>query len=129
MSTSTGRVAQIQGAVVDCEFPVDNLPEIYEAVEVSSEDGESLILEVQKHLGDNLVRCVAMDATEGMRRGLPANATGSPISVPVGEGALGRIFNVLGRAIDDGGEVQASSGRRRATGGCGCASQRHRRRS
>ncbi|MCH2539649.1 MAG: F0F1 ATP synthase subunit beta [Anaerolineales bacterium] len=108
MSTSTGRVAQIQGAVVDCEFPVDNLPEIYEAVEVSSEDGESLILEVQKHLGDNLVRCVAMDATEGMRRGLPANATGSPISVPVGEGALGRIFNVLGRAIDDGGEVQAS---------------------
>ena len=108
MSTSTGRVAQIQGAVVDCEFPVDNLPEIYEAVEVSSEDGESLILEVQKHLGANLVRCVAMDATEGMRRGLPANATGSPISVPVGEGALGRIFNVLGRAIDDGGEVQAS---------------------
>lgn len=108
MSTSTGRVAQIQGAVVDCEFPVDNLPEIYEAVEVSSEDGESLILEVQKHLGNNLVRCVAMDATEGMRRGLPANATGSPISVPVGEGALGRIFNVLGRAIDDGGEVQAS---------------------
>ena len=108
MSTSRGRVAQIQGAVVDCEFPADSLPEIYEAVEVPSEEGESLILEVQNHLGDNLVRCVAMDATEGMRRGLPANATGSPISVPVGEGALGRIFNVLGRTIDDGGEVQAS---------------------
>ena len=108
MSTSTGRVAQIQGAVVDCEFPVDRLPEIYEAVEIPREEGESLVLEVQKHLGNNMVRCVAMDATEGMRRGLPANATGSPITVPVGEGALGRIFNVLGRAIDDGGEVEAS---------------------
>ncbi|HJN41471.1 MAG TPA: F0F1 ATP synthase subunit beta, partial [Anaerolineales bacterium] len=108
MNTMTGRVAQIQGAVVDCEFPPDNLPEIYEAVEIPRDDAESLVLEVQKHLGDNLVRCVAMDATEGLRRGLAANATGAPIKVPVGEAALGRIFNVLGRAIDERGEVQAA---------------------
>ncbi|HJL70878.1 MAG TPA: F0F1 ATP synthase subunit beta, partial [Anaerolineales bacterium] len=104
----TGRVAQIQGAVVDCEFPPDNLPEIYEAVEIPRDDAESLVLEGQKHLGDNLVRGVAMDATEGLRRGLAANATGAPIKVPVGEAALGRIFNVLGRAIDERGEVQAA---------------------
>lgn len=108
MTTTTGRVAQIQGAVVDCEFPVDSLPDIYEAVEIPNAEGESLVLEVQKHMGNNLVRCVAMDATEGLRRGLDANATGAPIMVPVGEGALGRIFNVLGRAIDERGEVQAA---------------------
>ena len=103
MTTMKGRVAQIQGAVVDCEFPADSLPKIYEAVEIPRAQGESLVLEVQKHMGDNLVRCVAMDATEGLRRGLDANATGAPIMVPVGDGVLGRIFNVLGRAIDDGG--------------------------
>ena len=67
-----GTVAQIQGAVVDCEFSPDNLPDIYEAVEIPRERSESLVLEVQKHLGNNLVRCVAMDATEGLRRGLAA---------------------------------------------------------
>ena len=108
MTTMKGRVAQIQGAVVDCEFPVDSLPKIYEAVEIPRAQGESLVLEVQKHMGNNLVRCVAMDATEGLRRGLDVNATGAPIMVPVGDGVLGRIFNVLGRAIDDGGEVQAA---------------------
>ena len=108
MSRSTGHVSQIQGAVVDCRFSVEELPEIYEAVEIVRDGGFVLVLEVQRHLGNGEVRCVAMDSTDGLRRGAPATATGAPIRVPVGDGSLGRIFNVIGRPIDGKGEVSAS---------------------
>ncbi|MBI4314675.1 MAG: F0F1 ATP synthase subunit beta [Chloroflexi bacterium] len=108
MARSNGTVVQIQGGVVDCEFPTDNLPEIYEAVELPRPDGAlPLVLEVQKHLGNNWVRCVAMDSTDGLRRGDVAVATGADILVPVGPATLGRIFNVLGRPIDERGPVSA----------------------
>ncbi|MCI0518637.1 MAG: F0F1 ATP synthase subunit beta [Chloroflexi bacterium] len=105
---ATGRVVQILGGVVDVEFPAENLPEVYEAIEVERESGLPLVLEVQKHLGNNWVRCVAMDATDGLQRGRAAHATGAPIHVPVGPGTLGRVFNVLGRTVDGLGEVKAS---------------------
>ncbi len=105
-----GTVAQILGGVVDVAFPAGAaLPEIYDAVRVPRGDDEPLILEVQQHLGGNRVRCVAMDATDGLQRGVPAFATGAPIMVPVGEAALGRIFNVLGRPIDGKGEVHVDT--------------------
>ncbi len=103
-----GIVAQILGGVVDVAFPEGaDLPEIYDAIRVPRGEDEPLILEVQQHLGGYRVRCVAMDATDGLQRGVPAFATGAPIMVPVGEAALGRIFNVLGRPIDGKGEVHA----------------------
>ena len=96
-----GKVVQVMGPVVDVEFPPDRLPEIYNAVEIPIEgQEETLIAEVQQHLGNDWVRCVAMSGTDGLRRGGPAYDTGAPISVPVGEGTLGRIFNVLGRTVD-----------------------------
>ncbi len=104
---SRGTVVQILGAVVDCEFPPDGLPEIYEAVEVPRGDQEPLVLEVQTNLGDNRVRTVAMDTTDGLQRGVEAIATSAPIRVPVGAPALGRVFNVLGRTIDGKGPVEA----------------------
>ncbi|MFP3853946.1 MAG: F0F1 ATP synthase subunit beta [Anaerolineales bacterium] len=109
MAEANGRIVQVQGAVVDCEFPSDNLPDIYDAVEVPLPEGEPLVLEVQIHLGNNWVRTVAMDSTDGLVRGMPVRATGSPIRVPVGEPTLGRVFNVLGRPVDDKGEVQAET--------------------
>jgi F-type H+-transporting ATPase subunit beta len=108
MAKANGRIVQIQGGVVDVEFPAGALPDIYEALEVKRDgESESLILEVQKHLGDNWVRCVGMDTSDGLQRGLPVIATGAPIKVPVGPPTLGRVFNVLGRPIDGQGEVQA----------------------
>jgi len=101
-----GRVVQILGGVVDVEFPPDEMPEIYEAIEVP-QDGSPLVLEVNKHLGNNWVRCVAMDSTEGLQRGKPAYSTGSPIMVPVGPETLGRVFNVLGKPVDNLGPVDA----------------------
>jgi len=96
------------GAVVDVAFPPGDMPEIYYAVEVPQEEGKrSLVLEVQQHLGDDLVRTVAMDSTEGLRRGMKVIDTGAPIAVPVGPNTLGRIFNVLGRPIDEAGPVEA----------------------
>ncbi len=107
MEQLDGRVSQIQGAVVDCEFPTGDLPEIYDAIEVPREGGETLVLEVQKHLGDSAVRTVAMDSTDGLQRGMIVRVTGAPIRVPVGEVTLGRVFNVLGRPIDGGSPVEA----------------------
>jgi F-type H+-transporting ATPase subunit beta len=107
MAKATGRVIQIQGSVVDVEFPENELPGIYEALEIPREDGGTLVLEVEKHLGQNWVRCVSMDTTDGLRRGLPVSATGAPIMVPVGPKTLGRIFNVLGLPIDEKGSVVA----------------------
>ncbi|MCJ7699980.1 MAG: F0F1 ATP synthase subunit beta [Anaerolineales bacterium] len=108
MAKATGRITQIQGGVVDVEFPADELPAIYEALEISivGQD-QPMILEVQKHLGDNWVRCVAMATTDGLKRGTEVYTTGAPIMVPVGEPTLGRVFNVLGRPVDAKGDVQA----------------------
>jgi F-type H+-transporting ATPase subunit beta len=102
-----GKVVQIIGTVVDIEFPPDDLPEIRSAVDVDIGDGNKLVVEVQQHLGNNWVRCLAMDTTDGLRRGAEATDVGSPILVPVGEPCLGRLFNVLGDPIDDLGQVKA----------------------
>lgn len=109
MAKSTGHVVQILGGVVDVAFPEGDLPKLYEAIRVDREDQEPLILEVQKHLGDNWVRTVAMDSTDGLQRGVPAVSTDGPIKVPVGKSTLGRIFNVLGQPIDGAGEVEAEA--------------------
>jgi F-type H+-transporting ATPase subunit beta len=100
MSEIQGEISQVLGAVVDVYFPDGILPQIYDAIRVPREGELDLILEVQLHLGDNTVRTVAMDTTDGLQRGLPAYATGSPITVPVGEASLGKVFNVLGRPVD-----------------------------
>jgi F-type H+-transporting ATPase subunit beta len=105
-----GVVSQILGGVVDVAFPLrSELPEIYDAIRVPRDGQDDLILEVQLHLGGSSVRCVAMDATDGLQRGVPAYATGSPIMVPVGDAALGRIFNALGRPVDNKGPVHAET--------------------
>jgi len=107
--TSVGRIVRIAGPVVDVEFPAEKLPEIYYALEIDQgEDKLPLVLEVQQHLGDNVVRTVAMDSTDGLRRGVEVVNTGAPISVPVGEASLGRVFNVLGRPVDGAGPVDAT---------------------
>jgi F-type H+-transporting ATPase subunit beta len=107
MARITGQVVQILGGVVDVEFPAGQLPDVYEALEVPREGQLPMILEVQKHLGNNWVRCVAMDSTDGLQRNLPATSRGTPIEVPVGPITLGRVFNVLGRPVDGGPEVVA----------------------
>src|SRR3954470_20173742 len=109
--TNTGTVEQITGVVVDAVFS-DGLPEIYSALKVEVEEGDGrpaidLVLEVQQHLGDDRVRTVAMDSTDGLQRGDQVTDTGGPITVPVGQGTLGRIFNLLGEPIDQGGDVEA----------------------
>jgi len=105
-----GTISQILGGVVDIAFPpTAPLPDIYDAIRVPREGQDDLILEVQQHLGENRVRCVAMDSTDGLQRGLDAFATGAPIQVPVGEAVLGRIFNVLGQPIDGKGPVHATT--------------------
>jgi F-type H+-transporting ATPase subunit beta len=106
MAEVKGRISQIMGGVVDVEFPGGNLPEIFDAIEVPRKDALPLVLEVQKHLGNNTVRCVAMDTTDGLQRGVNAIATGAPISVPVGPQTLGRVFNVLGHPIDGGSPIE-----------------------
>src|SRR6266516_1088587 len=101
-----GKVVQVLGAVVDVEFPPDHLPEIYYEVRTRLFGAEKdLILEVEQHLGNNWVRCVAMGPTDGLQRGVDAFDVGAPISVPVGPKTLGRIFNVLGQAVDNKPEV------------------------
>jgi F-type H+-transporting ATPase subunit beta len=102
-----GHIVQVMGPVVDIEFPRGQLPEIHDAVEVPR-NGSALVVEVQQHLGHHWIRGVAMDATDGLRRGMEAIATGGPITVPVGPGTLGRIFNVVGDPIDNMGPVEAA---------------------
>src|ERR1700694_2793128 len=94
-----GKVTQIIGTVVDVEFPPDQLPSLFNAVEIEMDAGK-LVVEVEQHLGNNWVRCLAMDTTDGLRRGAIAVDTGKAISVPTGEGTLGRLFNVLGVPLD-----------------------------
>jgi F-type H+-transporting ATPase subunit beta len=108
--SAAGRIEEIKGVVVDAVFSTDDLPDIYNALEVDIErDGEkeTLVCEVQQHLGDDRVRAVAMDATDGLARGVEIRDTGGPITVPVGKGTLGRIFNLLGEPIDQEGDVEA----------------------
>ena len=100
---SSGKVVQIIGAVIDVEFPRDSVPKVYDALKV---EGGEITLEVQQQLGDGIVRTIAMGSTEGLKRGLIAENTDAPIQVPVGAGTLGRIMDVLGRPIDECGEVE-----------------------
>ncbi|MDD6156704.1 MAG: F0F1 ATP synthase subunit beta [Lachnospiraceae bacterium] len=98
---NVGKITQIISAVLDIKFQEGNLPEINDAIEIPLKDGGKLVVEVAQHLGDDTVRCIAMGPTDGLVRGMDAIATGAPISVPVGENTLGRMFNVLGNPIDE----------------------------
>ena len=98
-ATATGEILQVIGPVIDCEFPAESVPEILDALEVDREGGV-LVLEVQQHLGENRVRTISMDSTDGLTRGTPVRGTGRPIAMPVGEEVRGRLFNVVGEAID-----------------------------
>ena len=110
MTTSIGKVSQIIGPVVDVEFSGDNndLPKIYDSLEIKKADGSLLILEVQSHIGQDTVRTVSMDSTDGLSRGVEVLATGSPIQMPIGENIYGRLFNVIGDAIDGLGDLPKS---------------------
>ena len=99
--TNTGKITQVIGAVLDIKFSQGKLPDINDAVVITRKDGTKLTVEVSQHLGDDTVRCIAMDSTDGLVRGMEAVSTGAPITVPVGEITLGRIFNVLGEPIDN----------------------------
>src|SRR6516225_9767917 len=106
MSTpAEGHITQIIGAVIDVEFPRESIPRVYEALKLKDQD---LTLEVQQQLGDGVVRTIAMGSSEGLKRGLTVQATGAPISVPVGQGTLGRIMDVLGHPQDNQGAVKAT---------------------
>ena len=100
---ATGKIVQIIGAVIDVEFPRESIPKVYEALKLVDQD---ITLEVQQQLGDGIVRTIAMGVSEGLKRGLAVNATGAPISVPVGTGTLGRIVDVLGVPQDEAGPVK-----------------------
>ncbi len=106
-----GKIVQVMGPVVDVEFPPGKVPAILEAIKVTNpaidDREENLTLEVAQHLGDNMVRTIAMDTTDGLQRGMKARATGSPIRVPVGEATLGRIMNVVGDPVDEAGPIDA----------------------
>lgn len=97
---AVGKITQVIGAVLDIKFPAGQLPEIHDAINIEGPNG-LLVVEVSQHLGDDTVRCIAMGSTDGLVRGMEAQSTGAPITVPVGEKTLGRIFNVLGQPIDD----------------------------
>ncbi len=100
MAQNVGHIVQIIGPVLDVKFSAEHMPAIYNAIEVKMQDGTVLVAEIAQHLGDDIVRCIAMSATEGLVRGMEAVDTGAPISVPVGTETLGRIFNVTGKAVD-----------------------------
>src|ERR687891_253464 len=106
-----GKITQVMGAVVDVEFENSELPPIYNALQVTNsilnDKAWNLILEVAQHLGENTVRCIAMDSAEGLVRGMDVMDTGTGITVPVGEETLGRILNVIGEPVDDNGPVNA----------------------
>ena len=108
---NVGKITQVLGAVVDIEFSGGSLPPIYNALKVTnpaiSDKEGNLILEVAQHLGENTVRCVAMDTTEGLIRGMDATDTGTGITVPVGEETLGRVLNVIGEPVDEQGPINA----------------------
>ena len=107
MSTTIGKISQIIGPVIDVEFNTENadLPKIYDSLEIQKTDGSILVLEVQQHIGEDTVRTISMDATDGLKRGQEVTATGSPIQMPVGNDIYGRLFNVTGNAIDGLGDL------------------------
>ena len=108
MAENTGKIVQVIGPTVDCEFPSDTLPNILNAIKIKDpQSGSDLTVEVALHVGDNIVRCVALASTDGLVRGMVAIDTGGPITVPVGEVALGRIFNLLGEPLDPGKPIPA----------------------
>jgi F-type H+-transporting ATPase subunit beta len=115
MSTKQiGKVVQCIGAVVDVEFPRDQMPKVFDALildEKNSQAEEGLTLEVQQQLGDGIVRTIAMGSSDGVSRGMQFVSTGSPIQVPVGDGTLGRIMDVLGRPIDEVGKIDSKESR------------------
>lgn len=106
-SVGTGSIRTVIGAVVDVQFQQENLPAILNALEIQKPNGEKLILEVAQHLGENTVRTIAMDGTDGLVRGTPVKDTGAPITIPVGRGTLGRILNVTGDPVDERGPIKA----------------------
>lgn len=110
--TNIGNIVQIIGPVVDIRFKEEHLPNLLNAIKIKGKDGENITVEVSQHVGDDIVRCISMDSTDGFVRGMEAVDTGAPISVPVGENTLGRMFNVTGDAID--GKEDVSSGPRAA---------------
>jgi F-type H+-transporting ATPase subunit beta len=105
MELASGKILQIQGSVVDVQFPQGLTPIIYEALMVNKDDSSKLVLEVEKLLDNNVARCVAMDTTDGLKRDMTVERTGAPIKVPVGEGTLGRVLDVLGQPVDNKGPV------------------------
>ena len=106
MANAKGTVVQVMGPVLDIRFGDGQLPQLLSAIEVPHED-HTIVAEVAQHIGDNVVRCIAMSSTDGLQRGVQAADTGAPIRVPVGEGCLGRVFNLLGQPIDEAGPVTA----------------------
>ena len=106
MANRKGTVCQIMGPVLDIRFPEGQLPELMNAIRIPNGE-ETVVAEVAQHIGDNVVRCIAMNSTDGLRRGIEATDTGAPITVPVGEKCLGRVFNLLGEPIDENGPVKA----------------------
>jgi F-type H+-transporting ATPase subunit beta len=117
MADTKGTIVQCIGAVTDIEFPRESMPKVYDALileEDKSEGGlaeKGLTFEVEQQLGDGVVRCIALGSSDGLRRGMKVRGTGAPISVPVGEGTLGRIMDVLGRPIDDVGPIKSEKRR------------------
>ena len=109
-SNKVGKIRQVMGAVVDVQFDGGHLPEILNALETMN-NGNRLVLEVAQHLGENAVRTIAMDSSEGLMRGQEVTDTGQPISVPVGDETLGRIMNVIGEPVDEAGPVKTASRR------------------
>src|SRR5271156_4009088 len=107
MASKVGRITQVIGAVVDVQFE-DHLPAILNALETKNQ-GNRLVLEVAQHLGESTVRTIAMDTSEGLVRGQEVTDTGAPISVPVGDGMLGRIINVIGEPVDEAGPVKGEA--------------------
>ncbi|HET7765504.1 MAG TPA: F0F1 ATP synthase subunit beta [Burkholderiales bacterium] len=116
MAQAQGTIVQCVGAVIDIEFPREALPKVYDALVLDDAPGKTfaekgLTFEVEQQLGDGVVRCIALGSSDGLRRGMTVKSTGAPISVPVGKGTLGRIMDVLGRPIDEGGPVRTESRR------------------
>ncbi|MCL4684055.1 F0F1 ATP synthase subunit beta [Myxococcota bacterium] len=113
MALANGHVVQVLGPVVDVEFPPGELPEVYTALRLTNaaidDRDDNLVVEVAQHLGENTVRCIAMDSTEGLRRGQPVTNTGDGIRVPVGAGTLGRIMNVIGEPVDERGPIEGGT--------------------
>ena len=107
MAKITGTVTQIMGPVLDIRFEDGQLPQLLSAIEIPH-NGETIVAEVAQHIGDNVVRCIAMSSTDGLQRGAEATDTGAPIRVPVGEECLGRVFNLLGQPIDNKPPVNAA---------------------